>query len=210
MLHGFDHSYCICREGKNYFLDEELRKSVGDTDKLQFVPECIHKADDLLKNQLKNGKQILEDTFGMTVKTFVPPSNALRPKAVEIVESMGMNISGTITSRFNRTVDFYSVMVYLQKAMWRFRGYEIPYPYVMKYKEHMELPGNTFTPSMNRKKFEESYIFCKHNCQPFVLATHYWELLSNVELRRYFDAFLAKVCAEDDIVMVKKCFKERK
>ena len=206
MQHGYDHSYYVQIGNENVFLDEELRKKIGDTDQVKFVPECIHKQDEILKKQLEEGNRILEDTFGTWVQVFVPPSNALRPQAVEIVEKLGMNISGTMTDKFNRKVDMYSVNVYLRKALWRLTKHGISYPYTMKYKAHKELTGYAFTPSMNMEKFKNQYEFCKRNNCNFTLATHYWELLSDIQLKDQFYKFLDTALQEQKAGFVSEVF----
>lgn len=183
MLHGYDHSYCIEQNGRNVFLSKNVREQVGNTNQLVFVPECMHKEDGLLERQLKEGKEILEDTFGVKVKMFVPPSNALRAGAVRIVEQLGMNISGTMLPGFNRDKDIYSFMVYTKKLLWRMRGKKISYPYVMNYKSHKELTGYALTPKTNMEKLNQQLQYCEEKKLYATIATHYWELLENDNLR---------------------------
>ncbi len=193
MLHGYDHSYCVKIGTENIFLDANLRKKVGTTKQLEFVPECIHKSEALLEKQLQEGKQILEDTFETKVRVFVPPSNALSAQTVLLVEKLGLNISGTITNKFNRKIDLYSLSVYLKKAFWKITTHDVSYPKVMKYKRHKELIGYSFTPSTNGKRFQKQYEYCKMHHYPFTLAIHYWELLENNELQQNFYQFLEQV-----------------
>lgn len=183
MQHGYDHTYCIELNEKRIFLSEDVRKQVGETNQLTFVPECIHKDDETLQKELKQGKEILEDTFGVKVKVFVPPSNALRAGAVNVIEELGMDISGTMLPSFNRNKDIYSIIVYLKKILWRLKNKELSYPYIMNYKAHKELTGYALTPSTNMKKFNNQLAFCKKNNLYGTIATHYWEVLENKELR---------------------------
>lgn len=183
MQHGFDHTYCIEQNGKNVFLSESIRKKVGETSQLIFVPECIHKNDEQLAQELKQGKEILEDTFGVKVNVFVPPSNALRAGAVSVIEQLGMNISGTMLPSFNRKKDIYSIIVYLKKVLWRIKNRDISYPYIMRYKNHKELTGYALTPKTDMKNFYKQLLFCEDNNLYGTIATHYWEVLENEKLR---------------------------
>lgn len=201
MQHGFDHTYCIEQDGKNVLLSEDVRKKVGETDQLVFVPECIHKDDKLLKCELKQGKEILEDTFGVKVSVFVPPSNALRAGAVNVIENLGMNISGTMLPSFNRKKDIYSVAVYLKKILWRIKNKEISYPYIMKYKNHKELTGYALTPSTNMKKLYNQLAFCEEHDLYGTIATHYWELLENEKLKADLYQILDNLYAENELAV---------
>jgi len=201
MQHGYDHTYCIELNEQRVLLSEDVRKQVGKTNQLTFVPECIHKSDECLKKELKEGKELLEDTFGVKMSVFVPPSNALRAGAVKVIEQLGMNISGTMLPNFNRDKDIYSVAVYLKKILWRMKNKDLSYPYIMKYKNHKELTGYALTPSTNMKKFYNQLSFCKENDLYGTIATHYWELIENEELRVKLQKIMDKLYEENNLTV---------
>lgn len=186
MQHGYDHGYYVEAGGSRSFLDKETRKQIGNTKQVRFVPECCAKEKKTLTKDLMEGRTILEDTFGVKIKVFVPPSNGLTAESADIVNRMGMNISGTITNKFNRKADIYSLSVFLKKALWKAGHSKVAYPKVMKYNNHMELIGHAFTPTTNKANFNRQLEFCMSNDYSFVLATHYWELLSNEDLKADF------------------------
>lgn len=198
MQHGYDHSYYVRYNGKSYFLDKKTRENINVKDEVIYLPECIHKNDEIIKRDIIKGKEILEDTFDTEIKIFVPPSNAIRAYVVEEVASLGMNISGTIMPAFNRTKTIQSYRIYINKLLWHIRNKKISYPFIMNYETHKELAGTTVSPSMNKQNFWEKYDYCKHNELPFLLATHYWEINKTEEMHDYFDYILEKIVNEGD------------
>ena len=190
MQHGYDHSYAIVEGEKNSILYKETRDRVGNTSSLTFLPECIYKDSDSFHEELIKGKKILEDTFKTKINTFVPPSNALNADTVSFVEKMGMNISGTVTPQFNRKKDIYSICVYVNKSMWHLFHRKHPYPKIMKYQNHLELAGHSFTPRINYEKYVREFTYCMDKGFDYVLATHYWEALNNEEMNKIFCDFI--------------------
>jgi hypothetical protein len=145
-----------------------------------------------LENDLRLGKEILEDTFKTKVRVFVPPGNALSKGAAEIVANLGMNISGIIEKKFNRPVSLRSIINYAKRIYWKIK-YNRPYPFIMDYGAHKELVAYAFTPSTELGKLSKIFEFCKKKKAPFVLATHYWEILRDSKLRENFYSFLEKL-----------------
>lgn len=188
MQHGYDHSY-FHKDGKNKRFIDDKRVGLDNV----FLPECIHKDIVDLSADIKKGKEILEDTFGKRVDVFVPPSNALTAKGFKVVSNLNMNVSGTMTTRFNRPMGVLSFKNYLIKAIWKFREKKIKYPYVLNYKNNKELIGYSLTPDASVESLLEQYKFCLENNADFVLATHYWEILENKELYRDFVSILKKI-----------------
>lgn len=193
MQHGYSHSYCVKNaEGGYSLLNATSRKKIGNSVPEQLYPECIYKGAKELRNEIQSGKEILEDTFHTRVATFVPPSNAITAKGIEIVAQNGMNISGTMTNHFNRKFDRWSLCVFVRKMIWKAGKHKGSYPYIMRYKDHTELVGHSFTPSMNYDRFCLAYEESVRLGCDFTLATHYWEVLENLELEKLFYDFLLK------------------
>jgi len=198
MQHGYAHSYYILIDGSYYFLDENIRKKVKTEIRDNvIIPECAYMKEDEM-GLLREGKKILEDVFGIRIRTFVPPGNALSSRAAEVIDSLGMDISGTITNKFNRRIDKYSINIFLKKAFWRISGHDYSYPYIMKYKNHRELVGFSFVPGKNYETFKHIYEKCCNMDCPFTLATHYWELIENEQLRNNFFSFLSEYLNETE------------
>ncbi len=193
MLHGFDHVYGVKFNGEVRFLDKLTREEINQTKvKYEFIPECIYKSPEELEKDLRMGKQILEDTFGIEIKVFVPPGNALSKDCVGIVAKLGMNISGIVGKTFNRPLSLKSLINFSKKIYWRVR-YGLPYPFVMDYGTHKELVAYALTPATNIKKLEQIYEMCKNLKAPFTISTHYWEVLKNETLLQTFKKFLEKL-----------------
>ena len=191
MQHGFDHSYGVYFKGEKYFLTKDIREYMirYNVENYQYLPECVFKSEEELKTDLKLGKELLEDTFKVKVRVFVPPGNALSKESVNIVAKLGMNISGIIEKRFNRLFSLKSVLNYARRVWWKIR-YNKPYPFVIDYGTHKELVAYAFTPSTDFRKFLGIFEFCMKQKAPFVLATHYWEILGNKTLGKKFFSFL--------------------
>lgn len=206
MQHGYDHGYYIETSKNKVFLDREIRKEIGNTKLVKFIPECCAKDSATLTKNILEGRKILEDTFETKIKIFVPPSNGLIAEAAEIVNRMGMNISGTITNKFNRKMDKYSLLIILKKICWKIKYPEMSYPKIMKYSNHLELTGHAYTPTTNMENFYKQITFCKENGYSFVLATHYWELLQNKKLRDDFNKLIYSRLKKSDIITVTEAF----
>ena len=210
MLHGYDHSYCVQINGKHMFLDMDARAAIGENVPDNMLPECIYKENLEIKMELARGKEILEDTFKTVVKTFVPPSNALSASVVSEIERLGMNISGTMTNKFNREIDFCSLLVFAKKIIWKRNKGVVSYPYVMVYKKHKELVGHSFTPSTNYEKYIQGFQRCRDIGCDFTVATHYWELIENDKMRNVFYEFLNYAFESEDTACLRELFMDEK
>ena len=206
MQHGYDHGYYIETPKTTFFLDKHNKECIQSNELIKFIPECCAKNKNTLERDLLAGREILEDTFGIKVKTFVPPSNGLTVESADIINWMGMNISGTITNKINRRIDRYTIAIILKKLLWKSIHSGVSYPKLMKYSNHMELTGHAFTLSTNMENFNEQLNFCVNHNYPFVLATHYWELLSNEELKLKFSALIDTQIKESNICLMTEVF----
>lgn len=205
MQHGYDHSYSVMIQGKVTALNFECRKEIG-FEKTVLLGECVYKDIHVLKEELYEGKTLLEDTFHTKVKTFVPPSNALTKETVLEIEKLDMNISGTMTAHYNRKKDIYSLRVFIKKMLWKLVGNTCSYPYVMKYQRHKEIVGYSFTPATDYEMFTRIFAQCLKLGCGFTLSTHYWEIDQNEELKKRFEDFISSWASQAESVCVHELF----
>lgn len=205
MQHGYDHSYYVNLDGKIRLLNKEAREKIGLAS-VGLLPECIIKDSTLFRKQLLTGREILEDTFKTKIVTFVPPSNAINSELANIVDFYGLNMSATITDKFNRKFDKYSTNIYFKKVIWKIVGNKYSYPYVMNYKNHKELIGFSFTPQTNIEWYYKAYCRTKKIGCNFTVATHYWELCENKNLSGEFKDFVKYICSNDEITCLRDLF----
>ena len=198
MLHGFSHQYKVAenRKAKPVLATKDnldrLRKNKKGTELIWFG-EYSWKSYEQLKRETKEGKEYLEDLFHTKIKVFVPPSNDISKDGVKAVSECGLDISGTMYLRkFNRPVNYLSVKNWFLKFWWRIR-YNKVYPYVMDYGTHKELVAYGLIPQINFDWLNTQFKFCEELEAPFVLATHYWELLLNQEMHHNFKSFINSI-----------------
>jgi hypothetical protein len=72
----------------------------------------------------------------------------------------------------------------------------------MDYGTHKELCAYGLVPGIIYEELKEQFEFCKKVNAPFVLATHYWEVLKNNNLKDIYIQFLNFVQNQG----VKNCF----
>jgi len=192
MQHGYDHVYGVKYNGKIEFLDKNVREELRDYKNYCYLPECLYKSSLELEKDLKEGKEILEDTFKVKVKIFVPPGNAISKESVKIVAKIGLHISGIMEKSMNRPINVRTLINYGKRIYWKLK-YNLPYPFVMDYGTHKELVAYALTPSTDLDWFYRVFKFCREVRAPFVLATHYWEILRDNKLKKNFYSFLEKL-----------------
>jgi hypothetical protein len=155
------------------------------------VPELKWKDAELARIQLIDAFNDFEKYLHKKIKTFVPPSNALSSEIAKVICSHGLNISGVIEKNFNRPINIYSMCNFIRKVSFKLtRGFTIPY--VLNYGSHKELTFYNLTPSANINKLNRELAYCAKFNLPFVLTTHYWELLKNPKLLNELDLLTDK------------------
>ncbi len=207
MLHGYSHQYKVSK-GKNNVLflatKENLEILRNETNSLYWYGEYTWKSYEQLKKETKEGKIYLEDILHTKIKVFVPPSNDISIDGIKAVVENKLNISGQIyLERFNRPINFWSIRNWLIKFWWKLIYGNI-YPYVMNYKTHRELCTYGLVPGVSLEQLKEQFKFCLKFKAPFVLATHYWELLKNRNLIDIYNNFLKFISGQK----IDKCFVE--
>lgn len=206
MQHGFEHTYAIKRAKKYEVIGKSIREMYDKKNiKPYLYPECFYKKNDILMNEIKLGKEILEDTFNIKIKDFVPPSNLLSRECSKIVALNGMNISGMIKRNMNRVANFHTIRNYILKNLWKLIKKET-YPYILKYKDHKELAANTLGSATNIKKITNKFEKYQAKDKPFVLATHYWELIDNSTIKDLLYSLIEK--GSFDACLMREVFDE--
>jgi hypothetical protein len=147
MLHGYNHYYMPC-DNKLYPFG---------------IPEFIY-----TKNQqqkIEKGKKALEELFGIEIKWFIPPSNALKNETIIACDKLGLNIPLVFDLKKRRIKDLF--ICPLNLLINRLNKYNnINYP--LRFYNHKEIACVSYTSVtdftyLQKKKY-------------MVIATHYWEL----------------------------------
>ena len=171
MLHGYDHKYEI-KEGK-------------------FIGECIQKNKLQLYQDLKEGKAYLEKVFTKNIYSFVPPSNQIDGKAIQILKQIGIKyLSGTITPTYNRKISLINTHNWLLYIS-HFLLHRTQYPFIMK--EDRIKAITYYSINLSSKTLINKLSYCQKKGAPFVLLVHHWELYSNKKLKIKFYNFLSEV-----------------
>ncbi|WP_313128014.1 DUF2334 domain-containing protein [Anaerocolumna sp.] len=209
MQHGYDHSYYIQDESNNIFkITKDVRNRLDNTgENYSYIPEFEYKDFSTAKKEIAIGKEILEDTFGVKVKVFVPPSNTLTRETARAVVENGFNISGLIGRNINRDIDARTVCNYLIKNIWRL-FYEFPYPKVLQYANHKEISSTAITPKSDFNKIRKSLYIREERIGKFNLATHYWEIIENQKLAKEFYNLLEMATINSEKVFIGELFEE--
>jgi len=152
MLHGFDHEF-------------EFRNG-------EWVSECIRKNKDRLLEDLKRGKEHLEDIFGCEVNVFVPPANDIDSKGILALRQLGMNLSGMM-GFYDRPFSLGYLRAWLFRWSWRVAKRR-PYPRVLSYDGHSELYANALNPFVSEASLMDDLRAAAKLNAPFVVSTHYW------------------------------------
>jgi len=175
LLHGYSHEYKKIR-GK-------------------WVAECIWKSGKQLREEIMKGKRYLENLLGVRIKVFVPPSNRINSRGIQVIEEAGMNLSGILGPWGDRPFSLAYLTAWARRwSYWLL--HKGPYPYVLDLGKHKELVAYSLTPSTDWQKLIKRLELCARIGAPFVVATHYWELIEypqlHQQLRQLIDLALVK------------------
>lgn len=183
LLHGINHEY----------------KYNGD----EWIPEMLFKDENQLYDEIEQSKSYLNSTLGTDISIFVAPSNMINRKGIRAIERQNLNFSGIIRHR-DRDFSIQYLKNYIKR--WSYRAFTgLQYGGVLKYPKHKELIAYPVSSIENMMK---EYEYCKKYNNPFVLYTHYWELINNDETKdkiKYIVDMAIKDGAEP--VFLSECFK---
>lgn len=182
LLHGINHEY----------------KYNGE----EWIPEMLFKDEMELTNKIRESKEYLNSIFDTDIKVFVAPSNMINKEGIRAIEKSNLNFSGIIRHR-DRDFSIQYLMSYIKR--WSYRAFTgSQYGGVLHYPKHDELIAyyvSSFDDIM------KDYENCKRHNHPFILYTHYWELLRSEDERNKIRKIL-DVAIKDgaEPVLLSKCF----
>lgn len=155
LLHGYSHEYKLINN--------------------KWVPEMLWKSYDQLRNEIKLGKEHLEDIFHKKISVFVAPSQAISKKGIKVLEENNLNFSGMAARIGDRKLSFRFIKILLKRFYNRIK-YGIAIQGLMDYKKHKELG---VIPPLDFECFKKIYnIFKKHNWN-MTIVVHYWDLYND-------------------------------
>lgn len=126
-----------------------------------------------LERKVAEGKRYLEQVFGVPIKVFVPPHNALSCEGFKAVVNNGLNLCGSAGARV-QPFNWAAVRYALLRRWWRWvLGGEYPFP--CRYGTHVELGYQSLTPLVSLSALRKALAFVRKWQGWFCLATHYWE-----------------------------------
>jgi peptidoglycan/xylan/chitin deacetylase (PgdA/CDA1 family) len=132
-----------------------------------------------LERKTRLGKRYLEEVFGVPVRAFVPPNNALSSTGYKAVINAGMDIVQIVPfGRGRRPIELRN-FPQLARMAWSKFIWKHPYPYypyVLDFGGHREVAFHSLTPSVSLHQRLVELDLCNHRQGVYVLATHYWEL----------------------------------
>lgn len=185
LLHGFSHEYKFSNN--------------------RWEAEMIWKDYSQAYSELFLASQTLKKCFGNdSCNVFVPPNNLISPSSVKVVEKLNMNISGQIRF-FDRPFSFLMIINSIKRNLFRlFHGF--PYGGFMRYERHIEAISY---PLDNFDKLVKEYNHCKRIGAPFMIYTHYWDLLKNTKQKELLERIVSFVIDEGgDLKLMSECFDE--
>lgn len=166
LLHGFTHEY---------------HKVHG-----KILPEFLWRSPQECQSVIKDGKQYLEQVFGVKINWFVAPSNMISAANFQPIIDNGMNFSGLISLSFNRPKSLKSFKVFLFRFVHRI-FHKFGYPGLLDYGTHKEIYA---CPIVRGKYLYRMYDYCKENGLPMVINSHYWDIRDNDESRQTLFDFI--------------------
>lgn len=130
--------------------------------------------DDNLFEKVKEGKEYLENTFDIKIKSFVAPNHSLSKRGMEAVIKNKLNIVGS-PSLSHRPIlkNWNYIKNILMLSFFRiFNGPGIRYPYPIKFKTHKELYCYSIVPSVNYRELYKGLSFSNEKKGIFCAAIH--------------------------------------
>lgn len=179
MLHGYSHQYYFYEGGERKKADKRnLAETAIPRKDIKFHGE-FGIEDDTHEKKILDGKNLLEDLFSTKISFFVPPSNQMSATCVKVLDKYGINLSGAVGRKLNRSISLSSITSYLRMYLyWAIHGVKNPKP--LKYRSHYELFSLPITPSANFDEVQRVVDTFIRRREPIQFATHYWELEGQV------------------------------
>ena len=132
-----------------------------------------------LVRKVREGKQYLEELFGVPIRVFIPPHNTISRVGYRAVLENNLSICGSGSMR-RRGIRLNDVPVWAKRKAWRwFRG--LPYPFPVHYRTHTEIGYFSLTPIADPAALTAQMRRFHDYGGVFVLATHYWQFGARME-----------------------------
>jgi|SRR6266540_2166250 len=136
-----------------------------------------------LPERLARGHGYLEALFGVPIRTFVPPHNALSRRGLRAVDAASLNVLGSFHSfRPDRkpwgldTLRNYFLVVAHRRGTGCSRRERLIYPWPLRYNRHAEFGCQPLVPRSTLDELLEAFEEARRFGGDFCLATHYWEI----------------------------------
>jgi predicted deacetylase len=136
-----------------------------------------------LEERLARGRGYLEALFGVRIRTFVPPHNALSRRGLVAVDRAGLNVLGSFYSfRLDKkpwgldTLRNYWLVARHRRTTGRSRRERLIYPWPVRYKRHAEFGCQPLVPRTTLDELLSAFEEARRFGGDFCLATHYWEI----------------------------------
>lgn len=158
LLHGITHSYTF-PNGKRQF---EMHWRDGEEN---------------LTETLRQWREKLSALFGCDIKVFVAPGNRVTKYTLYSAIDAGMDFSGLITPKFQRTFTIKNLGCYLKRWLMRiWTG--LQYPGVLEYSDHKEINA---CPLREEEYLYKMFNWCQKHDSPMAINVHYWDLRDKPE-----------------------------
>ena len=183
LMHGITHEY---------------KQINGD-----WISEMIWKDKEMLSKEISSGKIYLESLIQCDIKVFVAPNNHIDAKAISVLEDLEMDYSGIIQHK-DRLINGKYIKNYLFR--WGYRALKgVPYGGVLYFGGHKELIAY---PIGNFERLKKEYKLCKEKGNPFVIYTHYWDVIKTTETSENLKRIISYILEDGaELVKLSDCYK---
>jgi hypothetical protein len=127
-----------------------------------------------LYKKTKEGKEYLEKTFGIKIKSFVPPNHALSKEGMKAIVANGLNIVGTASLHKRFTFNQKYIINLTKVLSFRLRHGKRPvrYPYILDFGDHKEVYCYVITPKTTFEELKEGLYFAHEKNGVFCVTGH--------------------------------------
>ena len=136
-----------------------------------------------LGERLARGRGYLEALFGIPIRTFVPPHNALSRRGLRAIDRAELNVLGSFYSfrpdkkPWGRdTLRNYLLVRAHRRKTGRTKRDRLIYPWPLRYNRHAEFGCQPLVPRTTLDELIEAFEEARRFGGDFCLATHYWEI----------------------------------
>ena len=146
-----------------------------------------------LFNKVRRGKRYLEELFGVTIKTFVPPHNSLSRRGAQAVIDNGLNILMAYSHwPWERPLEAANFINFARMVwFWLRYGKSKRYPKALSFSRHKEFGCYTLHPTVSLRELKEGLQFAMKKGGNFCLAAHYYALIKDGRLLAVLKEFIS-------------------